>query len=193
MKIIQALSPNSSPSTLQKRGVQIHKTLGTDSLGWLRNPESNASANYLIKRDGTIYELVNKNKRAWTAGKIVKPNERGRAFMIKDDKGKWIKPGYYAYEIEYECLFSQTFTEKQYQVSIELYKTFGFEINKNNLLTHTDTCWYKPDLTKERIELLRRMGIKTDAERIKILQNVIIMLVTKVAELYDKLRLLNKG
>lgn len=193
MRIIKKLSPNYSPSVYPKRGVQIHKTLGTDSLGWLLSPKSQASAHFLIKRDSTIYQLVELKDRAWAAGRIVKPNERGKAFMAKDKDGKWIKPGYYTVEIEFECLLSQTFTEAQYEAALWLFKQFDFNIDENNLLTHTDTCWYKPDLTKERRELLKRLGIEIDEERIKLLQQSIIVLTNKVIELYRKILLLRTG
>lgn len=51
-----------------------HITQGTDSLGWLRSPASKASANYLIARDGTIYELVEPTVSAWANGIADSPN-----------------------------------------------------------------------------------------------------------------------
>jgi N-acetyl-anhydromuramyl-L-alanine amidase AmpD len=53
-----------------------HITQGTSpgSRGWLCNPASQASANYLIERDGTIYELVPPEEAAWANGQVNSPN-----------------------------------------------------------------------------------------------------------------------
>ncbi len=51
-----------------------HITQGTSSLGWLTNPNSGASSNYLIDRDGTIHELVPPWESAWANGKVANPN-----------------------------------------------------------------------------------------------------------------------
>ncbi len=187
MRIIQFPSPNYSSSVYKKRGVQIHKTLGTDSLEWLCDPRSNASAHYLIARNGDIYQLVQLKNRAWTAGKISKPNKRGKEFMAKDFEGKWIKPGFYAVQIEVEGLLNETYTEQQYKSLIWLFKTFDFEISNNSFLTHKDTCWYKPNLEKERTEILRRLGVESQEEEIKRLQEMIIVLTTQVIQLYKKI------
>lgn len=44
------------------------------NLSWLTNSASGASSNYLIARDGTIYELVPLGIPAWTNGPRNKPN-----------------------------------------------------------------------------------------------------------------------
>jgi N-acetyl-anhydromuramyl-L-alanine amidase AmpD len=51
-----------------------HITEGTNSLGWLCNPQAAASANYLIDRDGTIHELVPPTESAWANGRVQQPN-----------------------------------------------------------------------------------------------------------------------
>jgi N-acetyl-anhydromuramyl-L-alanine amidase AmpD len=56
------------------RCVVWHITQGTNSLGWLTNPKSGASSNYLIARNGTIYELVPPTVSAWANGAVQKPN-----------------------------------------------------------------------------------------------------------------------
>lgn len=40
-----------------------------EALSILQNPENEVSAHYLIDEDGTIYQLVDEDKRAWHAGK----------------------------------------------------------------------------------------------------------------------------
>lgn len=58
----------------EPRAVCWHITDGVNSLGWLTNPASGASSNYLIRRDGWIYELVPPTESAWANGKVNKPD-----------------------------------------------------------------------------------------------------------------------
>lgn len=53
-----------------------HVTAGSfgSSLGWLTNPASSASANYLLDKDGSIYELVPPDQDAWANGAVNKPD-----------------------------------------------------------------------------------------------------------------------
>jgi len=51
--------------------VVIHETTGASvepSLATLTDPARKVSAHYLIGRDGSLYQLVDENKRAWHAG-----------------------------------------------------------------------------------------------------------------------------
>ena len=160
MKIIQSPSPNFSTSVHTKVGVQIHKTLGLmpSTLGWLRNPRSWASAHFLIAKNGDIYQLVQLKDRSWTSGRISKPSELARKIMIKTAWGTYVKPGHYLIQIEYECLLNETYTEEQYLSSVWLFGQFGFDITKENLLTHKDTAIDKPNLENEKAEWLKRMS-----------------------------------
>ena len=165
MKIIKSPSPNFSNTTFKKIGVQIHKTLGLMpwTLKWLQNPKANASANYLITRKGEIHELVPVNKRAWSAGRIYKPSERARKIMKRYAWGSYVKPGHYLVQIEFECLLTQTFTQKEYSSAIQLFKSFDNKfnvpnfVNENSILEHQDTASYKPEMEKERAEILKRI------------------------------------
>lgn len=70
-------SPNRGYNNGHTRRVDAllwHITAGTDSRGWLTDPASNASANYLVRRDGIIYELVPHTESAWANGQVNKPN-----------------------------------------------------------------------------------------------------------------------
>jgi len=62
--------------------VVCHITEGTDSRGWLCNPNSGASSNYLIQRDGVIYELVSPDESAWANGAVCQPD---RSNPVIDD------------------------------------------------------------------------------------------------------------
>ncbi|MGN6756419.1 MAG: N-acetylmuramoyl-L-alanine amidase [Thermomicrobiales bacterium] len=75
--IVSNPSPNrgfNNGFTHRPEGVCWHITEGTNSLGWLCNPQAAASANYLIDRDGTIHELVPPTESAWANGRVQQPN-----------------------------------------------------------------------------------------------------------------------
>lgn len=52
----------------------VHITDGSNSLGWLCNPVSQASANYLLSRNGYLYELVPPDIAPWTNGDVQAPD-----------------------------------------------------------------------------------------------------------------------
>ncbi len=160
--IIKAYSPNFSPSTHKKIGVQIHKTLGLmpGTLEWLQNPESQASSHVLFARNGFIYELVDLKDRSWSAGVISNPSPRARNIMLKTMQGEWIKPGHYLVQCEFECLANQTFTKEQYESAVWYFNNkLGFKLESKYFLEHQDTADYKPDLDAERVEILKRLNM----------------------------------
>lgn len=180
MKIIQSPSPNYSKSSYAKIGHQIHKTEGTDSLLELTTRGTNKSANALFKRNGDVHELVDGKHRAWTSGRINQPSKRARGIMLRTIWGTYVKPGYYLWQWEFECLTSQTFTQDQYSSFIRYCKQKDIKIIPVLFLTHRDTAIDKPDLEVERAEILRRAsatiplpdvpsssGVKVDKEDFK--------------------------
>lgn len=57
--------------------IVIHGDAGkTDegTLSWCENPDSRVSYHYFIGRDGTLYQLVAEQHKAWHAGKSTWPN-----------------------------------------------------------------------------------------------------------------------
>ena len=75
-QVIKRASPNwnARPSGVLIDTLVIHATESPDAqqdLAWLCNPKSEASAHALIDRDGTIYDLVPVQHRAWHAGKSI--------------------------------------------------------------------------------------------------------------------------
>ena len=65
-------SPNFNerpPGTVPDANV-LHATVGEGgpSLSWLSNPASEVSVQYLVDRDGTVYQMVAEAERAWHAG-----------------------------------------------------------------------------------------------------------------------------
>ena len=161
MNIIKSPSPNHSPSAYELEGVQIHKTLGLmpGTLGWLQNPISQVSVHVLFAKNGDVHELVDHSRRPWAAGRFSNPSPRARKILKKTALGTWVKPGHYLLQCEFECLLHETFTEEQYQSAVEYLKSMPFEIREAYFLEHQDTAIYKPDLDKERTEILRRLQL----------------------------------
>ncbi len=71
--IVQTPSPNCGERR-GERGIDLlllHYTAtksADNALKWLCNPEAQASAHYLIDEDGSIYQMVAEEQRAWHAG-----------------------------------------------------------------------------------------------------------------------------
>lgn len=155
MKIIKVPTSNYSLSKYAKIGHQIHKTLGRDSVTELTKAGTNKSANALFARNGDVYELVDGKYRAWSSGRIRNPSARAKAIMLKTAWGSYVKPGYYLYQWEFECLEWETYTDAQYASFIEYCKLKNIPIVGSLFLTHQDTASYKPNLEYERSKILR--------------------------------------
>jgi N-acetyl-anhydromuramyl-L-alanine amidase AmpD len=80
--VVSRPSPNHgyNGAAFQPRAIVWHIAEGNaePSIAWLCNPASNASSNYLIGPDGTVYELVNPangpNGAAWGNGAVKNPD-----------------------------------------------------------------------------------------------------------------------
>lgn len=81
--------PTSNFSTgLTPQGVVLHSTRGGNSTGgeykgtinWFLNPASEASAHFIIARDGRITQMVNLTDRAWHAGAALNRTHYGIEF-----------------------------------------------------------------------------------------------------------------
>lgn len=64
-------SPNKGGAIIPDT-IIVHDTAGgldaAGSIAWLSNPQSRASAHFVIGRDGKVFQLVSTNIRAWHAG-----------------------------------------------------------------------------------------------------------------------------
>jgi len=72
MDIIDRPSPNFDERMLPVSMIVLHYTGMPDAesaLNRLTSPEAKVSSHYFIDEDGTVYRLVDEEKRAWHAGK----------------------------------------------------------------------------------------------------------------------------
>jgi N-acetylmuramoyl-L-alanine amidase len=151
MEIIQKPSPNfyANRNGQRIRGICNHISVGTLSSmdAWFHNPESNASSNFGIGRDGTIHQYVQLSDGAWTQGISHEAIGRATAPLIKQVN---INPNTYLASIEHEgyegngvdgditdaqflstCLvhkYIQDFAQTKYGVA--------FDLNSYNVLGH---------------------------------------------------------
>jgi len=89
--IVSRPSPNRNGYSGTRRvdAVVWHVTAGgfAGSLSWLCNPDSGASSNYLLDKDGTVCELVPPTEDAWTNGAVNQPDTSNPLI------GKWQSEG----------------------------------------------------------------------------------------------------
>lgn len=134
MQIIQKLSPNRSIGRNGRSIIAIvdHITAGAHPgcVSWLCNPASQASAHYVVARNGEIVRLVDESNRAWHAGIVKNPN-----WPLYDGTN----PNAYTIGIEHEG-YDGTLTELQYQATLWLHKQimarYGIPADMNHIIGH---------------------------------------------------------
>ncbi|RKG77617.1 N-acetylmuramoyl-L-alanine amidase [Corallococcus exercitus] len=133
--VISAPSPNcDSRNGADIDTIVLHHTgtnNGAGDMAWMRNPDSKVSANYMLDRDGKIYQLVGDSKRAWHAGKSelhgVPTDVNARSIgieIVNDGSGK------------------TAFTDAQYKALTQLvgYLKQEYKVPANNILGHKDVA-----------------------------------------------------
>lgn len=128
----------------QVRAVVWHITQGTDSRGWLCNPSSGASSNYLIERDGTPFELVPPDHAAWANGPMAKSNVD--IPIVAEWVRQGINPNAQTVSIEHEGFTSNnrggSLTAAQIETTIQLTawlcQRYGIPPDRQHILRHAD-------------------------------------------------------
>jgi N-acetyl-anhydromuramyl-L-alanine amidase AmpD len=100
-------------------------------LSWLQNPKAQASAHYLVTRDGRILQLVKDGDTAWHAGIVNKPN-----WKLYDGTN----PNRYTIGIEHEGFPNEPLTEIQYQATLWLHRQLvakhGIPVDNDHIIGH---------------------------------------------------------
>jgi N-acetyl-anhydromuramyl-L-alanine amidase AmpD len=116
-----------------------HITDGTDSLGWLTSPLSGASSNYLIRRDGYIYELVPPDQSAWANGAVNDPDLNNPVIASWEAEG--CNYNQRTISIEHEQTGVQDTTEAQWlataQLQAWLCERFDIEQDELHIIPHS--------------------------------------------------------
>jgi len=110
------------------KAIVNHITAGLmpGTLSWMQNPDAQASANYLVTRDGRILQLVKNEDTAWANGVVNKPS-----WSLYDGTN----PNRYTISIEHEGLDGDSLTGEQYQATLWLHRQL---IDKYNLPVDND-------------------------------------------------------
>lgn len=135
MEIKQVSTPNYSKGRSGKSIVAIvnHITAGSypGCLSWLCNAQAQASAHYLITRQGLIYQLVNDEDSAWHCGIVNQPD-----WLLYDGTN----PNRYTIGIEHEGQPGEPLTEEQYQATLWLHRQliakWGIPIDSDHIIGH---------------------------------------------------------
>ncbi len=134
-KVVNTPSPNfNSRGGKDIDTIVLHHTAsnnGAGDLAWMRNPNSQVSAHYMVDTDGTVYQLVGDDKRAWHAGTSqlhgVPTDVNGRSIGI---------------EIVNDGSGHTPFTEAQYRAVNQLvgYLQQQYDVPMKNIVGHKDVA-----------------------------------------------------
>ena len=117
------------------------------AVSWLCNPKSNASAHFVVARNGDIYQLVDIKDAAWCNGTGTNPS--GKYYYKRSTnsivRSKAINANLYTVSIEHEGFSYKegrgALTEEQYQSTLwlhgyidsEVKRIYGYNINFDRL------------------------------------------------------------
>ncbi|GAB4283910.1 MAG: hypothetical protein Kow0081_0770 [Candidatus Dojkabacteria bacterium] len=99
---------------------------------WFNNPNSQASAHYMVGKSGNVWQFVDDNNTAWHAGGVNKPSWS----LLKPG----ITPNLYTIGIEHEGFSGEKFTEQMYNSSAELLanlaRKFQIPLDREHIIGH---------------------------------------------------------
>ncbi len=168
MKIVKKSTVNQSKGRSGQVPVMIvcHRTCGSfdGAVSWLQNPESQASAHFVVAKDGRVVQLVDIEDTAWCNGTSM-DNTSSRYFKkstLEYVRGNSNNANSYTVSIEFEGLSNENseLTEVQLDVGVELVKfivsevkrIYGYqiEVNSRTLVGHCHiTPQWKPNCPGE--------------------------------------------
>ncbi len=138
MKISYKTTPN---KTIGRNGeiprlIVFHRTCGSfaGAVSWLCNPESQASAHFVVAKDGRVTQLVSLSDTAWCNGtsQDSKSSKYYKNSTLNIVKGKSSNANTYTVGIEFEGLSNENgeLTEEQLEVGAKLINYIVGEVKK---------------------------------------------------------------
>lgn len=133
-KIEWAGTPNFRQGRNGKKPIAIvnHITSGNypGCLSWMQNPKAQASAHYLVTKQGQIFQLVKDEDTSWHAGAVNKPT-----WPLYNGTN----PNYYTIGIEHEG-FDGNLTDAQYQATLWLHRhliqKWNIPVDRDHIIGH---------------------------------------------------------
>lgn len=169
-------SPNITSGNQEIRAVVIHVTQGTyeSAVGWLRNRQSQASAHFVVAKDGRIAQLASIQDTAWGNGLSYSGgrwyNPRGRLV-----RPAWpgllpgVNPNGYTISIEHEGTFEEPWTEAMYAANNRLLQWIAQQtdlryVAGRTLIRHADLDNIdRPNCPGPTVDLVRMAADATGA------------------------------
>lgn len=136
MTIIQRPSPNFGGRNGWKPDMIVnHITAGSTAVGALAtlcNPAREASAHFVVDKDGTVYQLVALDRAAWANGtnNTVTDNRYYGRSTLNTVRMRRVNANLYTISIEHVCVSGGTLTAAQLAASIELHRYIIAEIKR---------------------------------------------------------------
>lgn len=133
--------------------IVFHQTGGDTllpALNWYMNPNAQVSPNWLIDKDGTIYQLVDPDNAAWCNGTAISPSEsRYYGYALSEIvKSRASNANFYTYSAEFVHCGYGNITDAQKTAAVELIqqviiphmKKNGItpQIDRRHVIGHTD-------------------------------------------------------
>ncbi len=161
-----------------------HITAGSTAAGALAtlcDPKREASAHFVIDKDGAIYQLVALDRAAWANGTSISPSDSryyGHSTLAVV-RNRCTNANYYTISIEHVCVSGGALTPEQLTASIELHRYIITEVKRLYGVTIPATREYivghseinpktKPDCPGERfpfdaiLEGLQQKEVQSD-------------------------------
>ncbi len=138
MEILKRSTVNQNKGRSGQIPVMIvcHRTCGSfdGAVSWLCNPESQASAHFIVAKNGRVVQLVDIEDTAWCNGTSM---DIGSSKYFKNSTLEYVRgngnnANSYTVSIEFEGLSNESgeLTEKQFDVGVELVKFIVSEVKR---------------------------------------------------------------
>ena len=136
MNIVQHPSPNYGSRNGWKPDMIVnHITAGSTAAGALAtlcNPAREASAHFVVDKDGTVYQLVALDRAAWANGtsNVVTDNRYYGRSKLAAVRGRQVNANLYTISIEHVCVSGGALTAGQLAASIDLHRYIIGEVKR---------------------------------------------------------------
>ena len=136
MEFIKTNNYTKGRNGYQPKGIVIHIQEGTQegTIQWFKNPKSQASAHFLVGKNGHIIQMVNTEDTAWHCGVVSHPKWQ---HIIQG-----VNPNFYTIGIEFEGTTKDNPTLTQMlsgaQLILVISKKWSIPLNRDFIIPHRE-------------------------------------------------------